>query len=79
MNPPLKLRNAPTQLMKKLNYGRDYKYPHDFQGHHVEESYLPDELVGQRYYQPSDQGYEKDVAKRLQERLRTREPGDETT
>lgn len=41
---PLHLRNAPTKLMKEMNYGRDYKYPHDYPGHWVEQQYLPDEL-----------------------------------
>lgn len=41
---PLHLRNAPTNLMKELNYGAEYKYPHDYPGHWVEQQYLPDEL-----------------------------------
>jgi len=41
---PLHLRNAPTKLMKQMSYGSDYKYPHDFPGHWVEQQYLPDEL-----------------------------------
>jgi len=41
---PLHLRNAPTKLMKELSYGSDYKYPHDYPGHWVEQQYLPDEL-----------------------------------
>jgi putative ATPase len=62
---PLKLRNAPTRLMQGLGYGEEYKYPHDFAGHYVPERYLPDELSGRRYYQPSEQGYEKQIAERL--------------
>lgn len=42
---PLHLRNAPTKLMKELNYGKEYKYPHDYPGHWVEQQYLPDDLV----------------------------------
>lgn len=43
---PLHLRNAPTLLMKELNYGAEYKYPHDYTNHWVEQQYLPDELMG---------------------------------
>ena len=47
---PLHLRNASTGLMKDMGYGKDYKYPHDYIGHQVEQSYLPAELGGVRYY-----------------------------
>jgi len=50
---------------KALGHGEGYKYPHDYPGHHVPQQYLPDELVGRRYYEPSDQGYEKTIKKRL--------------
>jgi putative ATPase len=46
---PLHLRNAPTGLMKSLGYGRDYRYPHDFEGGRVEQTYLPEALAGRRY------------------------------
>jgi putative ATPase len=49
---PLRLRNAPTSLMKDLDYGRDYKYPHDYEGNWVEQTYLPEALQGRRYYIP---------------------------
>jgi len=62
---PLHLRNAPTGLMRSLGYGRDYRYPHNFEGHYVRENYLPDELKGRIYYSPSDSGYEKTIAERL--------------
>jgi len=62
---PLHLRNAPTALMKDLGYGNDYKYAHDYDGHIVEQRYLPDELQDQRYYAPSDSGYEKQIGERL--------------
>src|SRR5207248_2672658 len=55
---PLKLRNAPTPLMKSMGYSGGYKYPHNFSGNYVPEEYLPDELRGQRYYEPSDSGEE---------------------
>lgn len=62
---PLKLRNAPTTMMKNLDYGRDYRYPHDFAGNYVPEQYLPEELKGRRYYTPSSSGYEQEISKRL--------------
>ncbi|MBI3179514.1 MAG: DUF4202 family protein, partial [Deltaproteobacteria bacterium] len=62
---PLKLRNAPTGLMRELSYGKGYQYPHDFGGHHVREQYLPDTLEDRRYYVPSDQGHEQVIGERL--------------
>ena len=62
---PMHLRNAPTSLMKTLGYGRDYKYPHNFSGHYVPESYLPEALGGARYYEPSESGYEAEIKRRL--------------
>jgi len=47
---PLHLRNAPTNLMKELGYGKEYKYPHDYNGHQVEQQYLPEQLSGKQYY-----------------------------
>lgn len=49
---PLHLRNAPTKLMVQLGYGADYKYPHDFEGHWVEQQYLPDALKDSHFWQP---------------------------
>lgn len=51
---PLHLRNAPTKLMKELGYGQSYKYPHDYPGNWVEQQYLPDALVGQRFWSAGD-------------------------
>jgi putative ATPase len=68
---PKKLRNAPTKLMQGFGYGKDYKYPHDFEGNVVAgETYLPDELVGETFYEPTDQGLEQHIAERLH-RLRS--------
>lgn len=50
---------------KALGHGAGYKYPHDYAGHHVPQQYLPDELVGRRYYEPGDQGYERLIKERL--------------
>ncbi|MFZ5875032.1 MAG: replication-associated recombination protein A [Nitrospirota bacterium] len=63
---PLHLRNAPTKLMKAEGYAEGYRYPHDFPGHVVSQQYLPDELAGRRYYDPGDQGYEREIARRLE-------------
>ena len=62
---PLHLRNAPTKLMKAEGYAEGYRYPHDFPGHVVSQQYLPDELAGRRYYDPGDEGYERDIGRRL--------------
>ncbi len=62
---PLHLRNAPTPLMKQLDYGKGYKYAHDYVEHFVEQQHLPDSLAGRRFYIPGDQGYERDVTARL--------------
>lgn len=49
---PLHLRNAPTQLMRDMQYAKGYKYPHDYPGHWVEQQYMPDEIKGMRFYDP---------------------------
>jgi putative ATPase len=64
---PLHLRNPVTPLMRDEGYGRGYKYAHNFEGHFVEQQNLPDALKDNRYYKPSDQGYEKTVSERLKE------------
>jgi len=68
---PLHIRNAPTSLMRDLDYGKGYKYPHDYPDHFVEEEYLPENLKGRIYYHPTEQGFEQEVKKRL-ESWRTR-------
>lgn len=68
---PLKLRNAVTGLMKAEGYGKDYRYAHDYQDNFVPgETYLPDALRGQRFYEPGSQGLEQALRDRL-ERLRS--------
>ncbi len=62
---PLKLRNAPTKLMKEWGYGASYRYPPSEGGFAEGETYLPDALMGSRYYQPRDSGVEARIAKRL--------------
>lgn len=58
---PLHLRNAPTKLMKSLDYGKEYKYPHDFNYHFIEVNYFPEEMKGTQYYLPSEVGQEKKI------------------
>jgi putative ATPase len=76
---PLQIRNAPTQLMKDLDYGKDYKYAHDFyQDMHIDDperppaqqlqEYLPESLKGHRYYTPGHQGNEASIKKWLDRR-----------
>jgi putative ATPase len=77
---PKKLRNAVTPLMKNEGYGAGYKYAHDYDGGVVPgETYLPDELVGVRFYEPTDRGEEARIRQRLEalRQVRTRESGDE--
>jgi putative ATPase len=66
---PLHLRNAPTKLMKSEGYGEGYRYPHDEGGHATGATYLPEQLVGTRYYEPKNAGFESKLKGRL-ERLR---------
>ncbi len=56
---PIHLRNAPTNLMKEIGYGKDYKYAHDFENHFLDEIYFPDELKGKQFYFPTENGQEK--------------------
>ena len=63
---PFHIRNAPTALMKDLGYGKEYKYPHDYPDHFVEEEYLPENLRGRTYYHPTEQGLEKEIKRRLE-------------
>jgi putative ATPase len=63
---PMNLRNAPTSLMKSIGYGKNYKYPHDFEGNYVPERYLPDLLADKVYYKPSLNGEEKHIKARLE-------------
>jgi putative ATPase len=64
---PLHIRNAPTELMKDFGYGEGYKYAHNYQDAIVEQDYLPDNLKGRRYYEPTDRGVEAEIGKRLEE------------
>jgi putative ATPase len=70
---PLHLRNAPTRLMKSLDYGKDYQYAHDLEGRVADMECLPSSLAGRRYYQPTQEGREKNLAQRMEEISRIRE------
>lgn len=63
---PLHLRNAPTQLMKKLNYGTEYQYPHNFENNYVKQDYLPDKLKNSSFYKPGNNNKEQSLKKFLQ-------------
>lgn len=65
---PLHLRNAPTELMKKLNYGVDYKYAHAYAGNFVEQEFFPEQLMGKKLYNPGNNASEnkiRDLLKKL--------------
>jgi putative ATPase len=64
---PLHIRNAPTGLMKKLGYGKGYKYAHDFPDAKVEQEHLPKEIRGKRFYHPTNRGFEKTIKERMEE------------
>ena len=64
---PLHLRNAVTSLMRQQGYGKGYRYAHDYPGNFAPMDNLPPSLADRRYYVPGDQGYERDVARRLSE------------
>jgi putative ATPase len=70
---PLHLRNAPTKLMKELDYGKDYQYAHDIEGKVAAMQCLPDGLKDRRYYQPTNEGREKLLAQRMAEIARLRD------
>jgi len=70
---PLHIRNAPTSLMRDLGYGKEYKYPHNYPDHFVEEEYLPENLKGRIYYHPTEQGFEREIKKRLEDWRRRRD------
>jgi putative ATPase len=64
---PLHIRNAPTRLMKELNYGKDYKYAHNEAEGIADMECLPSSLSGRKYYRPTDRGFEETIRKRIEE------------
>jgi putative ATPase len=65
MSVPLHLRNAPTKLMKDLDYGKEYKYSHDFDNNFVAQDYLPAGLQGKMFYQPGENTFEQKIEEKL--------------
>lgn len=65
---PMHLRNAPAKGMADLGYGIGYKYAHDYEGHIVDQQYLPDEMAGTVYYEPTGLGYEQKIKEWLEKR-----------
>lgn len=62
---PLHLRNAPTKLMKDLEYGKNYQYAHSFEGNFVKQEFLPSEILGTKFYEPSDNSTENKIKAEL--------------
>lgn len=65
---PLHIRNAPTKLMKDMNYGKGYKYSHEGEGNFLDQEYLPEKLAGTRFYTPGNNARENELRKFLKER-----------
>ena len=65
---PLPLRNAPTELMKDLDYGKDYAYAHDFEGNFVDMEFMPEQLSGEKFYIPGDNQRENEMKSFLESR-----------
>ena len=65
---PLHLRNAPTNLMKNMNYGKDYKYAHSFDNNFVSLEFLPEKIIGTKFYEPGDNTREEEIRKFLKAR-----------
>lgn len=62
---PLHLRNAETKLMKDIGYEKGYQYAHDYEGAIVKQEHLPKELIGTKYYEPTERGFEKEIKERM--------------
>ena len=69
---PMHLRNATTQLMKDIGYGKDYKYSHDAPDHFIDQNFLPDELKDAVFYEPTDIGREAALRKYLDSKWKKR-------
>jgi len=65
---PLHIRNAPTKLMKDMNYGKGYQYSHQGEGNFIEQEYLPDKIAGTTFYNPGNNARENELRKFLKER-----------
>ena len=62
---PMAIRNAPTKLMKDLNYGKGYKYAHDYPGNFVNIEFMPEEIQNTKLYDPGSNAREEEMRKRL--------------
>jgi putative ATPase len=62
---PLHIRNAPTGLMKKMGYGKNYKYAHSYEGNFTEQEFLPDEIAGTKFYDPGKNAREEELRRYL--------------
>lgn len=65
---PLHLRNAPTKLMKQMDYGKDYQYAHQYENNFIELEFLPDTISGQKFYEPGENAREKEIRSFLKTR-----------
>lgn len=65
---PLHIRNAPTQLMKNMDYGKDYQYSHLGEGNFIPQEYLPEKIVGTKFYEPGNNARENELRKFLKDR-----------
>ena len=65
---PLHLRNAPTKLMKDMNYGKNYQYAHDYKEGFVEQEFLPEEISGAKFYQPKQNATEQKILEELKKK-----------
>jgi putative ATPase len=65
---PLPIRNAPTKMMKEMNYGRDYQYSHLGENNFIEQEYLPEKISGTAFYKPGNNARENELRKFLKER-----------
>lgn len=75
---PRHLRNAPTALMKNLDYGKGYRYAHDFPDAYTQQEHLPEELRGRKFYRPGPRGYEQTIIQRLEQLRSATAPREET-
>ena len=71
---PLHLRNAPTKLMKELNYGSGYRYAHDFAGNFVQQDNLPEAIDGKTLYEPGQNPAEERIRKQLKDMWKGKYP-----
>ena len=73
MAPPSIILNAPTKLMKEIGYGKGYLYDHDQPDGFSGQNYFPDEVARERFYEPVERGFEREMSKRIQYFSRLRE------